>query len=140
MGKMSPEARQHLRKVARERDTNQAQPRFQLAQAEADMIEAKERCVAAERAKEKAAERQASLEAFDPILNLGELLMDGARDRCTAKQIQKQIVWHRRIGRDVDIPPYVSKMKKDEAWDVMVNAVRRHLKPLAEIGDFFCII
>ena len=135
---MTPEARQHLRKVARERDANQAQARFRLAQAEVDMTDAKQRRAAAEKAKEKAEKQQASLEAFNPILDLGELLEDGACDKDTAKRIQKQVVWHRRIGGDVDIPPYVSRMKKNEAWDVMVNAVRRHLsRTPAENGDSF---
>ena len=57
MSQMSLEGHQHLRKVARERDASQAHARFRLAQAEADMTEAKERRRAADKAKEKATEQ-----------------------------------------------------------------------------------
>jgi len=73
------------------------------------------------------------LEAFKPILDLGELLKYGVCDRDTAKRIQKQVVWHRRIGGDVDIPPYVSKRKKTEAWAAMVDVVRRHSSRMSAV-------
>jgi hypothetical protein len=123
---MSPEGRRHLRKVARERDASQAHAKFRLAQAEVDITEAKERRAAAEKSKEKAAKRQAFLEAFEPILDLGLLQKTGSGGD-TAQRIQKQVMWHRRIGGDVNIPTGVHKMKKAEAWVVMVQAVRRHL-------------
>ena len=126
MSQMSPEGRQHLRKVARQRDASQAHARFHLAQAEVDTAEAKERCEAAEKAKEKAAERQEFLEAFKPILDLNQLQKSGSGGD-TAKRIQTQIMWHRRIGGDVNIPTGVHKMKKAKAWVIMVQAVRRHL-------------
>ena len=71
MTQMSPEGRQHLRKVARQRDASQSHAKFHLAQAEADMREVKERHAAAKKAKGKAMEQQASLKAFEPILDLG---------------------------------------------------------------------
>jgi hypothetical protein len=126
MSQMSPEGHQHLRKVARQRDASQAHARFRLAQAEADTAEAKERCEAAKKAKGKAVERQAFLEAFKPILDLNRLQKSGSGGD-TAKRIQTQIMWHRRIGGDVNIPTGVHKMKKTEAWVIMVQAVRRHL-------------
>ena len=76
MSQMSPEGRQHLRKVARQRDANQTHGKFRLAQAEADMAEAKERRAAAEKAKGKAAERQAFLGVFKPILASGKTRID----------------------------------------------------------------
>lgn len=90
------------------------------------MVEAKERREAAEKAKGKAAERLALLEALNPVLNLRRLQETGSGG-WTAKKIQEQIRWHRRIGGDTNLPTGVSKMKKAEAWVVMVRAVRRHL-------------
>ena len=137
---MSPEGRQHLRKVARQRDASQSHAKFHLAQAEADMREAKERRAAAEKAKGKAAERQASLEAFEPILDLGQLQETGSSGD-TAKRIQRQVMWHRRVGGDVDIPPGVHKMKKAEAWIVMIEAVQRHLsRAPTKKGDLFKVL
>lgn len=86
MSQMSLEGRQHLRKVARERDTSQTHTKFRLAQAEADMTEAKERCEVADKSKEKAAKCQALLEEFEPTLNLKHLHVAGS-DGCTVKQI-----------------------------------------------------
>ena len=126
MSQMSPEAHQNLRKVSRERDVSQAHAKFRLAQAEEDIAEAKERRKAAEKSKGKAAERQQTLKAFTPILNL-EQLRETCSDRLTAKQIQDQIKWHHRIGEDAHIPPRICRMKKAEAWIVMVWAVQRHL-------------
>lgn len=132
---MSPEGRQHLRKVARERDASQAHAKFRLAQAEADIINAKERRAAAEKSKGKAMERRTFLEAFKPVLDLGQLQKTGSGGD-TAKRIQNQVMWHRRVGGDVNIPAGVHKMKKAEAWVVMVQAVRRHLSGTsAEKGD-----
>lgn len=130
MSQMSPEARQHLRKVARQRDSSQADARFRLAQAETDIAEGKERRIAADRAKEKAAERQEFLEEFKPTLSLNELQDHdhGGLKGFTAERIKNQIRWHRSIGNDSHIPTGVSKMKKAAAWIVMVRAVRRHLR------------
>ena len=126
MSQMSLEGRQHLRKVARERDANQTHARFHLAQAEADMTEAKERREAADKAKEKATERRTFLEKFEPTLDLKRLQETGSGGS-TVKQIREQIAWHRKIGQDIHIPTGVHKMKKAEAWIVMVQAVQRHL-------------
>jgi len=90
------------------------------------MVEAKERREAAENAKEKAVKRQELLEEFNPITCLKTLQQTGP-DRDTAKRIQRQIMWHRRIGGDVHITTGVHKMNKAEAWFVMIRAVRRHL-------------
>jgi len=87
--------------------------RFRLAQAEADITEAKERREAAEKAKGKAVEWQAFLEVFKPVLDLERLQKVGP-DEDTVKRIQTQIMWHRRIGGDVNIPAGVHKMKKME--------------------------
>jgi len=124
---MSLEGHQHLRKVARERDTSQAHARFRLAQAEADMTEAKERRGAADKAKEKATERQEFLEKFNPTLDL-KRLQEAGSGGFTVKQIREQIAWHRKIGQDIHIPTGVHKMKKAEAWVVMLQTVRRHLR------------
>ena len=126
MSEISLEGRQHLCKVARQRDESQAHVKFHLAQAEADITEAKERREAADKAKGKAADRQALLEAFEPVFDLEKLRETGSGGY-TAKDIQRQIMWHRRVGGDVHIPTGVHKMKKVEAWVVMVRAVRRHL-------------
>jgi len=126
MSQMSPEGHQHLRMVARQRDAGQAHARFRLAQAKADIAEGKERREAAEKAKGKAVERQVFLDVFEPILDLEQLQKAGPGED-TAKRIQAQIMWHRRIGGDVNIPTGVHKMKKAEAWTAMVRAVRRHL-------------
>ena len=132
---MSPEGRRHIRKVAREQDASQSHAKFRLEQADADIADAKERRAAADKAKMKAAKRQASLEAFEPILDLKRLQTAGFGED-TAKRIQRQVMWHRRIGEDVNIPPGVHKMKKPEAWAVMVQAVQRHLSGTsAEKGD-----
>jgi len=80
----------------------------------------------ADNVKGKAAERQAMLEAFEPVLNLKQLQEIGSSGY-VAKDVQRQIMWHRRIGGDAHIPTGVHKMKKAEAWIVMVRAVRRHL-------------
>lgn len=137
---MSLEGHQHLRKIARQRDASQAHGRFRLAQAEADISEAKERREAAEKAKGKAVERRVSLEAFEPVLDLKRLQETGSSGD-TAKRIQRQIMWHRRIGRDVNIPTGVHKMKKAEAWVVMVLAVRRHLSGTsANEGNSFTVL
>ena len=90
------------------------------------MTEAKERREAADKAKGKAAERQALLEEFKPTLDLKHLQVTGSH-RYTVKQIRGQITWHRKIGLDIHIPTGVHKMKKAEAWPIMVRAVRRHL-------------
>jgi len=127
MSQMSLEGRRHLRKVARERDAGQAHARFHLAQAEADVTEAKERREVADKTKEKAIKHQELLEKFEPTLDLKRLQESGS-GRYTIKQIQEQIAWHRRIGQDVHIPTGVHKMKKAEVWIVMVRAVRRHLR------------
>jgi hypothetical protein len=127
MSQMSPGARRHLRKVGRERDSGQTHATFHLAQAEEDITEAKENSEAAIKAKEKAAERQALLEAFNPTLNLKQLQETGSKGY-TAKQIQQQIRWHRSIGKDAHLPTGVGKFKKAAAWIVMVRAVRRHLR------------
>jgi len=100
--------------------------RFHLAQAEADIADAKEQREAAEKAKGKAAERQAFLEVFEPVLDLGRLQETGPGED-TVKRLQAQIRWHWRIGGDVNIPAHVHKMNKADAWVVMVRAVRRHL-------------
>ena len=135
MSQMSPESRQHLRKVAREEDASQSQAKFRLEQADADILEAKEKRVAAEKSKEKTAERRASLKKFKPVLDI-KLLRETGSGGDTAKRIQRQVMWHRRIGDDVSIPPGVHKMKKAEAWVVMVWAVRRHLSGTSkEKGD-----
>ena len=126
MSEMSFEGHRHIRKVARQRDKSQAHSKFRLAQAEADIADAKERREAAEKAKVKAVKRQTSLEAFEPILDLKQLQKTGSGGD-TVKRIQMQISWHRKKGGDVHIPTGVSKMKKGEAWIVMVWAVRRHL-------------
>jgi len=137
MSEMSSEGHRHIRKVARQRDESQAHSKFQLAQGEADIADANEGREAAGRAKEKAVERRASLEAFEPILNLKQLQKTGSGSD-TGKRIQRQITWHRRIGGDVNIPTGVSKMKKEEAWVEMVRAVRRHLSGTsANEGNLF---
>lgn len=126
MSEMSSEGHRHIRKVARQRDESQAHSKFRLAQAEADIADAKERREAAEKSKGKAAARQASLEALEPVLDFEQLRKTGSGG-FTGKQIQAQIMWHRRIGGDVNIPARVHNMKKGEAWVAMVRAVRRHL-------------
>ena len=104
------------------------------------MREVKERRAAAKKAKGKAAEQQASLEVFKPILDLGQLQETGSSGD-TTKRIQRQVMWHRRVGGDVDIPPGVHKMKKAEAWVVMIKAVERHLsRGPTEKGDLFKVI
>ena len=136
MSQMSLESRQHLSKVARERDRSQAHAKFHLAQADADLKEAKERRAAADKAKVKATERQVMLEELKPILNLKHLRDEGP-GCCTVKEIWTQIAWHRAIGRDVHIPSGVHKKKKAEVWVVMVRAVRRHLHGMsAAEGDY----
>jgi len=138
MSQMSLEGRQHLRMVARERDEGQADAKFRLAQAEADIMEAKERRGAAEKAKVKAAKQQADLEAFEPDLDLKKLQRTGPTKAITVKQIQDQIKWHRRIGGDVNIPKNVDRRKKEGAWAIMVQAVQRHLSGTsAEKGNLF---
>ena len=140
MSQMSLEGRRHLRKVARQRDASQAHAKFRLAQAEADMAEATERREAANKAKGKAAELQASLEAFEPIVDLIHLEKTGPGGY-TGKQIQRQIMWHRRIGGDVHIPTGVHGMRKAEVWAVMIRAVRRHLNGTsAHEGNYFTAI
>jgi len=123
---MSLEGCRHLRKVARERDTGQAHAKFRLAQADADMAEAKEQREAADKTKEKATKRQELLEKFEPTLDLKRL--ETGSGGYTVKQIREQITWHRKIGQDIHIPTGVHKMKKAEVWVVMVRAVRRHLR------------
>ena len=130
MRQMSSNARKHLRKVGRDRDGNHSDAKFRLEQAEVDLKEAKEKREAADRAKKKATERQVDLKAFKPILDLKRLQELGLKG-CNAKDIQKQIRWHRNIGKDAHIPPHVSKMKKPDAWPVMIRAVRRHLRGMA---------
>lgn len=127
MSQMSLDGRQHLRKVARKRDTSQTHSRFRLAQAEADIAEARERRAAADKSKEKAAARQALLEEFDPTLDLKVLEETGSSGH-TVQQIRKQIAWHQRIGGDIHVPRGIHKMKKAQVWVVMVRAVRRHLR------------
>ena len=127
MAQMSPEARQHLRKVARQRDASRANVKFRLAQAEADISEARERRNAAEKAKAKAVARQELLEAFKPTLNLKKLRESGPSG-FNVKQIKAQLSWHRKIGNDIHIPTGFHGLKKELAWGVMVRAVRRHLK------------
>jgi len=127
MSQMSPEGRQHLRKVARERDASQAQVKFRLAQAEADMAEATKRREAADKTKQKASERQTLLEEFKPTLDLDHLRETGPSGY-TVKQIQQQIAWHRNIKEDLHIPTGVHKMKKAEVWVIMLRAVRRQLR------------
>ena len=127
MSQMSPDGRRHIRKVAREQDAGQTHAKFRLAQAEADIKEAKVRRRAADEAKGKAAKRQALLEEFVPNLNLKHL-EETSSSGYTVKQIQGQIAWHRKIGQDVHIPRGVHKMKKAEAWVVMIRAVRRYLR------------
>ena len=121
---MSLQGHQHLWGVARQRDAGHAHAKFCLAQAEADVTEAKVRCEAAEKSKGQAVKRQDFLDEFKPVLDLKEL----RSGKYSAKHIQAQIMWHRRAGRDVHIPPYVNRMKRAEAWVVMVHAVRRHLR------------
>jgi hypothetical protein len=140
MAQMSPEARQHLRKVARQRDSSQADVKFRLAQAEADISEGIERHNAAEKAKAKAVARQEELEAFKPALNLKELREAGPGG-FNVKDIKKQLSWHRNIGNDAHIPTGFHALRKELAWHVMVRAVRRHLKgTLADKGTLcqFC--
>lgn len=124
---MSLNGRQHLRKVGRERDAGQAHSRFRLAQAEADIVEAKERRAAADKAKGKAAARQALLEELEPILDL-KLLQGPISGRQTVQQIRRQIAWHQRIGGDIHIPTGIHKMKKARLQAIMVRSVRRHLR------------
>ena len=134
---MTREGRQNLRKVARERDKSQAHAKFHLAQADMDLGEAKERRAAADKAKAKAAERRVMLEELDLVLSL-ERLQDEGPGCFTVKQIQAQIAWHRTIGQDVHIPTGVHRKKKVEVWDIMVRAVRRHLRGTsAAAGECF---
>jgi hypothetical protein len=127
MAKMSPAACQHLRKVGRERDSGQADVKFHLEKEDADILEAKERREAANKAEKHAGEQQALLEAVAPILDLKWLQETGIGGH-TLKAIQEQIRWHWRIGKDCHIPTGVSKMRKVAAWVVMVRAVRRNLR------------
>lgn len=130
MPQMSDEGRQNLRKVARQRDRSQAHAKFHLAQAEADISEARERRAAADKTKAKAAEHQTMLEELKPILDLKCLRKEGS-GHYTVKQIRTQIAWHRTIGRDIHIPTSTYKKKKVEVWVIMVHAVRRHLRGTA---------
>jgi predicted transcriptional regulator len=127
MAQMTPEARRHLRKVARERDSSHADTTFRLAQADTDITEATEKRKAAEKSKKKATERRESLEAFKPTLDLKQLQEDGCKGY-KVKEIKRQIVWHRQIGEDAHIPTGVHGMQKEEVWPVMIRAVRRHLR------------
>ena len=136
---MSHEGRRNLRKVARERDRGQAHAKFNLAQADMDLGEAKERRAAADKTKAKAAERQSMLEKLNLILSLERLQGEGPG--CyTVKQIQAQIAWHRTIGQDAHIPTGVHKKKKADLWVIMVRAVRRHLHGTsAAAGDHLTV-
>jgi hypothetical protein len=130
MSQMSRGGRQHLRKVARKRDTSQTHARFHLSQAEADIAEAKEQREAADKTKEKATQRRISLENFKPTLDL-KCLQETGPSGFTVKQIREQISWHRKIEQDIHIPVGVHKMKKAEVWVVMIRAVRRHLHEMS---------
>ena len=108
-----------------------------LPPVKADIAEGKERWEAAEKAKGKVAELQAFLEAFNPVLDFQQLRKTGPGED-TNKRIQRQIMWHWRIGGDINIPTGVHNMKKQEAWDVMVQAVQRHLSGTStENGNLF---
>ena len=130
MKQMSCDAHKHLRKVGRDHNRNQFDAKFRLRQAEVDLETAKEKHEAADRVKKKATKCQADLEAFKPILDLKRLQELGLKGH-NAKDIQKQIRWHWNIGEDAHIPTHASKMKKVDAWPVMIQAVRRHLRGTA---------
>ncbi|KAF9779018.1 hypothetical protein BJ322DRAFT_1113877 [Thelephora terrestris] len=48
--------------------------------------------------------------------------MDGDR----SERIKQQLSWHKRIGRDVNIPAGFHAFRKAKAWGAMVKAVQRH--------------
>lgn len=73
---------------------------------------------------QKAAKKQEELEAFQPILHLTELKKLGI-EKDHLPRIRQQLVWHRDIGKDVNLKG-IHGMKKGEAWVNMVHAVRRH--------------
>lgn len=121
---MGPDGRRYLRKAARARDESHQGRKFceALAQADADKVEANRK--ADQVRAEKASKKREILEGFQPILSLAELeKMTIVTDRLT--RIRQQLIWHRDIGNDVNLKG-IHKMKKEEAWTNMIDAVRRH--------------
>lgn len=125
MSKLSPECRQYLRGAAREQDQSKAHQGFLLSQADEDAKNAKEKRAAGDRRKERVAKRMAKLDIFEPILSL-EKLKKMTVDKDTVARIKEQLSWHKRVGKDVNIPKGFHSFRKTKAWVAMIQAVRRH--------------
>jgi len=130
MSKLSPNCRRYLRGAAREQDKSKVYQGFLLAQAHEDAKTAKEKRAAADRRKEWVDKRMAKLNAFKPILSLKKLKeMTAGHDK--VDRIKEQLSWHKRIGRDVNIPAGFHSFRKAKAWVAMIQAVQRHLHGVA---------
>jgi hypothetical protein len=65
------------------------------------------------------------LNQFKPILSL-KVLKKMTADHDKADRIKEQLSWHKKVGKDVNIPPGFHAFRKTKAWVAMVRAVQRH--------------
>jgi len=130
MSKLPPECRRYLRGAAREQDKSKAYQGFLLAQAHEDAKTAKEKRAAVDKRKDRVEKRMAKLNAFKPILNL-KMLEEMTVSGDKVDRIKEQLSWHKRIGRDVNIPAGFHAFRKAKAWVAMIQAVQRHLHGVA---------
>ena len=127
---LSPGCRCYLRGAAREQDQKKTYQCFLLSQAHEDIETAKEKRAAADRRKKRVRDQMDKLDAFTPILSLKRLKKMTA-DNDKAGRIKNQLTWHKRVGKDVNIPAGFHAFRKAKAWVAMVKAVERHLHGVA---------
>ena len=119
---MSDDRRCHLQGAACKVDQSHSFSNLRKEYANANDAAMAQKQAANEKKKKKTENQVKKLQEFKPILDFKGKVIEDAR----VEHMKMQLRWHRVIDGDNKIPTGFNNFKKQQLWDTVNQAVKRH--------------